>query len=108
MSSGTGLRSWLIQRATAVFMIAYVLVLGVFVYLNPGMNYEQWHGFMSQPWVQIATFILLVSVGFHGWVGMWTVATDYIKPAFLRLGFLGFFMALLFIYFAWGIKILWG
>lgn len=108
MASRTGPRDWLIQRVTAVFMAFYVVGLVAYVFFNPGMNYQQWHTFMSQPWVQISTFILLVSIGFHGWVGMWTVATDYIKPTFLRLLFLGLFMALLFIYFAWGIKILWG
>ncbi len=108
MALGKGLKDWLIQRFTAVFLGGYTIYLLIYLINNPGLSFQDWSHCFSSPLAQIATFIALVCVSLHAWIGIWTVATDYIKPAMLRWAFLGVVMTFLMGYFAWGIRILWG
>lgn len=104
---GTGLRDWVIQRYTAVYLAAYTLFLVYFV-LQPTWTHEDWQGLFSYPWMQIGTVLALVSMALHAWIGLWIILTDYVKPVWLRYLLLGGVFILLFSYFLWGIMILWG
>lgn len=52
----------------------------------------------------LALFAILI----HGWIGIWQVLTDYIKPAGLRAGLQFFVIALLLVYLFSGFFIVWG
>ncbi|HET9843397.1 MAG TPA: succinate dehydrogenase, hydrophobic membrane anchor protein [Gammaproteobacteria bacterium] len=108
MSSRKGFRDWLIQRITAVFLGVYSVIFLLFFLRNPHPTYIDWSNFFYQPIMQICTFIMLISLMWHAWIGLWTIITDYIKPISLRLITLGFVILILFYYFAWIFKILWG
>ncbi len=108
MSSGTGLRDWTIQRLTAVYMLFFIAGAVYYFATHPELNHAQWSQFIGQAWVQITLLLAFLSVAFHAWVGVWTIATDYIKSTALRLGFLILVLGLLFGYFAWGVLIIWG
>lgn len=108
MASGAGLRDWLVQRLTAVVLGVYTVALLFYVINTPNMTYAQWSTCLTSPFMQVATFLALLSLMLHAWVGIWTVATDYLKGMLLRWTFLGVVIVLLMGYFAWGIKILWG
>ena len=83
--TGKGLRDWLLQRLTAVVLLAYVIVLSVFWFRHPYMDYDTWHGFFSCIWIKIFSLVVWFSIFLHGWIGLWTVTTDYIKCYCLRL-----------------------
>lgn len=108
MSSGTGLRDWLVQRVTALFLGVYFVYLFLYIVTTSDLTFEQWATCFKTPFAQISTFVALVCVALHAWIGIWTVATDYLKSTTIRLAFLGGVVILLIGYFAWGIKILWG
>lgn len=108
MASGTGIRDWLIQRVTAVVLGVYTVVLLFYIINTPDLTFATWSECFSHPLMQVATFLALVSLMLHAWVGIWTVATDYIKCAAIRWAFLGAVLVGLLGYFAWGIIILWG
>lgn len=103
----TGFQDWLIQRVTAVILVVYTVFLFGFILNNPGMNYETWVTLFRWDIMKLATFLALLCMVAHAWVGLWTVSTDYIKVSWLRilfqlvinLGLLGLL--------TWGIKILW-
>ena len=80
-----GLRDWLFQRVSAIVMALYVICMTWYLFTHHGLNYDQWHELFSLTGMKIFTIIFIISLLYHAWIGMWTVFTDYIKPASLRL-----------------------
>ncbi|MBP6765746.1 MAG: succinate dehydrogenase, hydrophobic membrane anchor protein [Rubrivivax sp.] len=81
-----GMRDWLSQRVTACLMALFTIVLLVQVLFSKGpLGYDRWAGIFAPQWMKVLTFVLLVSLGWHAWVGVRDIWMDYIKPAALRL-----------------------
>ena len=109
----SGLYDWLMQRVSAVILLAYFLYIS-WVLLN-GVDYASWNALFDQTWVRIFSLLALLSLALHAWVGMWAVVTDYFTERlmgstgnilrFLLQAICGITM---FIYVVWGIQILWG
>lgn len=104
----SGVFDHLIQRLSAIILAAYTMFLFGFVVLNPDLQYSQWQGLFSATWMKVFSLASIMSICAHAWVGMWTVATDYMKSTVVRLSFLCVMAATLFTYLVWGIQILWG
>lgn len=104
--SGEGLRDWLVQRLTSIILGIYILFLLAFIFFNPNMVFPDWRDFFANPWVQVFSVLFLLSLVAHAWVGMWTIATDYIKITWLRVFFEAIVILALFCYLIWGIYIL--
>lgn len=110
-----GLSDWLVQRVTALVLLAYTLfIVGVLV-VYPDLQYEQWRALFSLTVVKGFTLAAFLSLAMHAWVGLWTVSTDYLtsrtlgaKGDVLRLLFQAVAAIVLFMYVVWGIQILWG
>ena len=103
-----GLFDWLIQRVTAVLMGLYVFFILGFLILHPNLQFADWHGLFSCGAMRIFSFLVLLSIVTHSWVGIWTVLTDYVKCFYLRLSLEILMILALLSYLALGIKILWG
>ncbi len=102
-----GLRDWFIQRVTAVIIALYVIFLTGYILLHSQLDYAAWQGLFAHPFMRFFTFLTLLSIVAHAWIGIWTVLTDYVKVVWLRL-VLEILMALaLIFYLVWGIQILW-
>jgi len=80
-----GFRDWLAQRVTAVVMALFTLVLVVQLLFGARLGYERWAAIFSAQWMRFATFVVIVALGLHAWVGMRDIWMDYIKPVWLRL-----------------------
>ena len=79
-----GMRAWLLQRLTAVYIAIYSLSLIGWVTLNFPINYTSWLVAFSHPIVLVATIIFYVSIFIHAWVGMRDILVDYAKPSSVR------------------------
>lgn len=102
-----GLRDWIIQRISAVYMGLYTLILAAYIVLHPQLTFLEWRNLFVGPYGKILTLFFLLGLLVHTWVGVWTVLTDYVKFWVLRL-FLE--LALFFMLsacFVWGLDILW-
>ena len=106
--TGNGLKDWLIQRVTAVYLAVYTLFLIGFILNHPQLSYEQWVGLFNSPIMKLASILSLLAILFHAWIGLWTVTTDYIKPTGLRIIIQMAILGILLLLFIWGIMILWG
>jgi succinate dehydrogenase / fumarate reductase membrane anchor subunit len=109
----SGLYDWLMQRVTAVILLAYFLFLG-WVLLG-GVDYASWKALFSQTWMRVFSLLALLSLGMHAWVGLWSVLTDYLTERLmgttgnvLRLLAQVICAIIMFTYVVWGIQILWG
>jgi succinate dehydrogenase / fumarate reductase membrane anchor subunit len=103
-----GLRDWLVQRVSAVILAAYTVFLLGFIIFHPGLDFYTWQLLFANNWMRIFSLLALLSLVGHAWVGMWTIVTDYIKQAGLRLVVQVAIILALIVYLFWGIEILWG
>lgn len=106
--TSSGLRDWLIQRITAVILLLYTIFLVGFLMLHQPIDFDTWATLFQHDWVRVFTFLALLSFVYHTWVGIWTVLTDYVKCAQLRLLLHVIVVLSLFSYLAWGVAIVWG
>jgi len=111
----SGPADWLLQRVSAVVLLAYTLFIVGVVFFGPDLDYVSWKALFAQTWVRIFTLAALLSIAAHAWVGLWTVLTDYLTERLLGttgtvLRWLAqiFIAIVLFTYVVWGIQILWG
>lgn len=105
--SRNGLSDWLVQRISAVLIGAYFVFIAAYFLCHPDINYQQWHALFSATFMKISTFLVVLSICAHAWVGLWTVFTDYVKCACLRIILEVLLILLLLTYVIWSICILW-
>ena len=102
-----GFRDWLSQRVTAALMALFTLAVIVQVLLPGAMGYDKWAGIFSAQWMRVLTFVVIVSLLFHVWVGMRDVWMDYVKPVAIRLALQVFTIVWLVGCAGWSIQVLW-
>lgn len=106
--SRSGLSDWFIQRVSSVIIAAYFLTIMGFLIAHPDLSFEDWQGLFQCNWMRFFSLLFLLSLLSHSWIGIWTVLTDYIKCAALRITIQAAVIILLILCLAWGIQILWG
>jgi succinate dehydrogenase / fumarate reductase, membrane anchor subunit len=102
-----GFRDWLSQRVTAALMAIFTLVLIVQVLFGAKLGYPRWSQIFSSQWMKVLTFVVIVSLAWHAWVGMRDVWMDYVKPVGVRLGLQVFTLAWLVGCCGWAVQVLW-
>jgi len=109
----SGLADFVIQRVTAVVLGAYTLcILGFFLTATPVTHASLTSYFWSTP-MQIFSTLAAVSIAAHAWIGMWTIGTDYLRPAHVPAATIIRFMyqivclLVLFIYLIWSCRLIW-
>ena len=103
-----GMRDWLFQRMTAVVMVLYTLIfLGVLLAYG-GFDEAAWRAILTDSTFRVLTFVFLVALYWHAWVGVRDILMDYAKPTGLRLVLESAAVVALVGYAGWSIQILWG
>lgn len=102
-----GLRDWLGQRVTAVLMALFTVVLLAQVLMPGAMGYERWAGIFSQQWMKVLTFVLILSLLYHAWVGMRDIWMDYVPKLGVRLCLHVFTLVWLLGCAGWATQVLW-
>jgi succinate dehydrogenase / fumarate reductase membrane anchor subunit len=70
-------------------------------------GYESWRKLMSNGLVRFATFLFIVSLCYHAWVGVRDIWMDYVKPAGIRLTLHSLTAIALIGYAGWAIQVIW-
>lgn len=102
-----GGRDWLSQRVTAVLLALFTIVLVVQVLLPGEMGYYKWAAIFSAQWMKFLTFIVIVALAVHAWVGVRDIFMDYIKPVALRLVLQVFAIVWLLGCAGWAAQVIW-
>ena len=103
----SGVHDYILLRASAVILLAYILYLVGFV-ASADITYQVWTSFFSLTLTKVFTLMALVAMLVHAWIGIWQVLTDYVKCTLLR-GTLQFVLTTVaFAYVIFGFVILWG
>lgn len=104
----SGLHDWMIQRVSAIILAAYIIYVGVFVISTPDIQFSVWQALFAQTSFKIFSFLAIVSLCFHAWIGLWIISTDYLNKLALRLVFQVIVIVLCLSFLLWGAQILWG
>ena len=102
-----GFKDWLSQRVTATLMALFTVALIVQVLMPGAMDYDKWAGIFSSNWMKTLTFVVIISLLYHVWVGMRDIWMDYVKPVGVRLALQVFTLAWLVGCAGWAIQVLW-
>lgn len=102
-----GLRDWLSQRVTAALMALFTVALLVQVLLPGEMGYDRWAGIFSRQWMKVLTFVVIVAMLMHVWVGVRDIWMDYVKPVAVRLVLQVFALVWLVGCAGWAVQVLW-
>ncbi len=106
--SAHALRDWLAQRITAGVMAAFTLIVLAQVIFNKGtIGYDKWAGIFNPQWMKLLTFVVILALAYHVWLGMREIFMDYIKPVALRLSLQVFSIVWLVGCAGWAIQVLW-
>jgi succinate dehydrogenase / fumarate reductase, membrane anchor subunit len=95
------------QRITAAVMALFTVALVVQLLLPGEMGYDKWAGIFSRQWMKVLTFVVIVSLLYHAWVGMRDVWMDYVKPVAVRLALQVATIVWLVGCAGWAIQVLW-
>src|SRR5690606_26560056 len=102
-----GLGDWLSQRITAVVMTVFTLVLIAQVLFGGPLGYDRWAGIFAQQWMKVLTFVTIVALLYHAWVGVRNVWMDYVKSVGLRLTLQALTIVWLVGCAGWAVQVLW-
>ena len=103
-----GMFDWLSQRVTAVLMaLLTVIVLAQMILTRGPVGYDRWAGIFSTQWMKLLTFIVILALLYHTWVGIRNVLMDYIKPVGARLSLQVFAIVWLIGCSGWAVQVLW-
>lgn len=102
-----GQRDWLAQRFTACVLAVYTFVLLGWIVFVPELNYGTWAGIFASGWMKVLTFLAVVALAWHAWVGVRDIFMDYVKPIALRLALQVATIVVLLGYAGWALLTLW-
>lgn len=102
----SGLQDWLIQRVSAVVIAIYTFFLTGYFLSHTTVSYIEWRQLFSDTSMQYGSFLVLLSLLAHAWIGFWTITTDYIKHLALRLILQVLFILAVLLCLAFGIQVL--
>ena len=102
-----GLRDWLSQRFTALIMAIFTIVVLVQLLVGGPIDYYKWSGMFARQWMKVLTFVVVVSMLWHVWVGMRDIWMDYVQSMGVRLGLQVLTIAWLVGCAGWAVQVLW-
>ncbi|WP_218649966.1 succinate dehydrogenase, hydrophobic membrane anchor protein [endosymbiont of Lamellibrachia barhami] len=76
----SGLRAWIFQRITAIYLAVFVPVALGYLLFYPVTSYQPWVELLSSPWVNTSLLLFVFAILLHGWIGIRDVVIDYVQP----------------------------
>lgn len=102
----SGLRAWLVQRFTALWMLFFLVYVLLHFALHPGPSFAEWRAWIVSPFVRFAALLFFLSLFLHAWVGLRDVMIDYVRPLALRLALLAALVLVLAGLALWAVRVL--
>ncbi|WP_028117572.1 succinate dehydrogenase, hydrophobic membrane anchor protein [Ferrimonas senticii] len=103
----SGVHDFVLLRASALVLASYLIFMVAYLAMG-SVDYASWQQLFASVSMKVFTLMALVAVLVHGWIGLWQVLTDYVKPAGLRAAAQYAVILVLLAYLFAGVAILWG
>jgi succinate dehydrogenase / fumarate reductase membrane anchor subunit len=101
---------WLVQRASAVYMVLFLLYFLACALTAPALDFDGWRGLFLPLSMKVATLLFVGSLLVHAWIGLREIFIDYLHCARCLLARLGLYFAFAALYLGclvWTVDILW-
>ncbi len=102
-----GVKDWLVQRITAALMVIYLMLLAGVLCVAVPQDYAAWKNIFSHQGMRMASFVFLICVFWHAWIGMRNILMDYVHVTAIRLTVQILVIIALLFYLVWSAEILW-
>ena len=102
-----GLKDWLAQRVTALVMLVFTFIFLILFFAGNEFSYDSWKDLFSGQFFKLISFVTLLGLGYHAWVGMRDIWMDYVKSVSIRLALQIITILWLVACTGWAIQILW-
>jgi len=102
-----GWRDWLAQRISALLMALFTLAVLLQLLFSGASGYDRWAGIFAAQWMKVLTFVVIVSLAWHAWIGMRDIWMDYVKPFAVRIALDVATVAWLVGCAGWAVQVLW-
>ena len=102
-----GMRDWLAQRVTALLMALFTLLVLLQLLMPGELDYARWSGIFASTWMKSLTFVVIVALAWHAWVGVRDVLMDYVHATGVRLLAQIFVIVWLLACAGWALLVLW-
>lgn len=74
-----GLRAWLLQRLSAVYMAVYLVVAFGWLLTNKPIDFTHWQALFANPLVNILSQLFIYLLLAHAWIGVRDIFVDYVQ-----------------------------
>lgn len=101
-----GLKPWITQRLTAIYLLFFFLALLIYFGFFRPPSYEAWRDSMSSTSFIVPTSLFFIVLLTHAWIGLRDVILDYVKPLALRMTVLSLLALFLIGMAAWAMLVL--
>lgn len=79
----SGLRYWLLQRLSALYILLFLIVLAV-VWGGEPLSFAVWQAWAAHPVANIALLFFVLALLLHAWIGLRDVIIDYVHSVAMR------------------------
>ena len=80
----TGLPAWMVQRASAVYLLLFLIFVLASFALAPPLSRNEWLQWLAHPAMRLALAVFFAALLAHMWVGLRDVLLDYAQPVRIR------------------------
>jgi len=84
----SGLKAWIVQRVTAIYLAFFCLYLTLSFALMPPADHQALVAWVASPWVSLGLLLFVPLLLAHAWVGIRDVVLDYLRPVGVRVAVL--------------------
>ena len=102
-----GVGNFLLQRLTALILVAFFAILGLRLLLSGPLDYVAWASIFVPMWMKVLTLVALLALLYHAWIGVKDIWLDYVKPVWMRLALQTLTVLWLLACAVWSVQILW-
>jgi succinate dehydrogenase / fumarate reductase membrane anchor subunit len=81
----SGLRAWVLQRLTAVYLLLFFPYLVATLAFRPPADHAAWVAWLGDPGVSVALLLFAAALLMHVWVGVRDAVIDYVRPIGARV-----------------------
>ena len=92
----SGQPAWVVQRVTALLMLAGLAATLGYLLLAGTIGYAEWQMLFANAHVATLSVVVYTSLCLHAWVGARDVILDYAKPIIVRSALLSLVAVVLF------------
>ncbi len=90
-----GLRPWVIQRVSSVYIALFVVYLVYCSFTAIQVDFESWRVWLFNPANSVGVGLFIIAILFHAWIGVRDVVLDYVHNIMLRIFFLALIIGVL-------------